>query len=88
MTLDSKLLYEARPYFYGAISFYALVLSKPNTLMIVSGVMMGLCCLIVSSMRYQYRKEMIPLQRARSRLGHQNFSAPKKYHGHNKYFIE
>lgn len=52
-----KFIYEARPYIYGAISFYALFLSHNSGLMIASGIALGICCLWILNRRASYREQ-------------------------------
>lgn len=58
-----KLMYEARPYVYGALSFYALFLSHNSTLMIVSGLALACCCAKVASLRIGHRAQVAIINR-------------------------
>lgn len=58
-------LYEAKPYIYLALSFYALVISHSSLLMIVSGGLLFGTGIWVFRMRQQYRhyyREMAKLK--------------------------
>ena len=52
--LEEK-LYEARPFVYFVLSFYALVLSRSSSLMVVSGAILLLAGGWVLKMRNDYR---------------------------------
>ncbi len=84
---QKRFLYEARPYIYGVIGFYALVISRQGTVMIISGVLMSLCCLFISSMRYQYRKSALPSQKASSKASNQDIPM-KSYNGTSTYYLK
>ncbi|MBC7464596.1 MAG: hypothetical protein H7256_01265 [Bdellovibrio sp.] len=58
-----KLIYEARPYFYGALSFYALVMSHNSPLMIACGLALGVCCALIISRRSGYRAQAAIISR-------------------------
>lgn len=66
--MSKKTLYEMRPYFYGVLSIYAVFLSKNSPLMIVSGIMMGACCVWVSCLRYMYRKQLAEMKQIKTQL--------------------
>ena len=58
-----KFFYEGKPYFYGALSFYALVLSRNSALMIACGLALAACCALVLHRRSEYRTQAAIIQR-------------------------
>jgi hypothetical protein len=58
-----KLMYESRPYLYGALAFYAIVLSHNSLLMVASGLALASCCYLVSIRRYQHRTQAAIIER-------------------------
>lgn len=58
-----KLIYEGRPYAYGALSFYALVMSHNSALMIACGLALGACCALIFNRRSSYRVQAAIINR-------------------------
>jgi len=52
-----KFIYESRPYLYGALSFYALILSHNSALMVACGIALAVCCVWVLNRRTAHRAQ-------------------------------
>lgn len=50
-----KFIYESKPYLYGIIAIAAMYNGKGSILLTVSGVFMGLACISVGMLRYDFR---------------------------------
>jgi len=50
-----KIIYESKPYFYGLVAVFALYFGKGSLLMTLSGIFMGLACISVGMLRYDFR---------------------------------
>ena len=57
------MFYEARPFAYATISFYALAYSKNSLLMTLSGGVLALCCVLVFVLRFDNRRHMARLHK-------------------------
>jgi hypothetical protein len=79
-----KLIYESKPYLYGMIAIAAMYFGKGSILLTGSGVFMGLACIAVGMLRYDFRTaSVMPLKGKASRKdlhGVTHMNGQTKYH--------
>ncbi len=79
-----KLIYESKPYLYGIIAIVSMYYGKGSILLTVSGVFMGLACIAVGMLRYDFRTASAVTQKGKASRkdiqGVAHISGQSKYH--------
>jgi hypothetical protein len=79
-----KLIYESKPYLYGIIAVAAMYYGKGSILLTVSGIFMGLACIAVGMLRYDFRTAPATTQKGKASRkdlhGVSHMSGQTKYH--------
>ena len=79
-----KLIYELKPYLYGIIALAAMYNGKGSILLTGSGVFMGLACIAVGMLRYDFRTASTMPQKGKASRkdiqGVAHISGQSKYH--------
>lgn len=79
-----KIIYESKPYFYGFVAVSALYFGKGSILMTLSGIFMGLACVSVGMLRYDFRTAVT--QPRKGKALQRDLHGETKM-GHTKYYI-
>lgn len=79
-----KIIYESKPYLYGIIAFFSMYYGKGSMLLTASGVFMGLACIAVGMLRYEFRTAVATTPKGKATRkeiqGNIHISGQNKYH--------